>query len=185
MDIVQNEAMTAPEAIQRDSFRAIALDRCDDQIKWYNDEMDRRGNFYKWSQSTAILLGSLTPVLVVVQAVLNNRFVVLVVLISLFPTLAAIVTGLNSLFQWKDDSIRFGYTAELLKSEKVKYCTRTTRNYHAGLSEQEALDNFVRRIEAIAIQETATWRSQSIEALDLNDTLKLIEETKSSIKVTS
>jgi len=46
------------------------------------------------------------------------------ILIALFPALAAIITSLDGLFQWRDTYASFSHTSELLKSEKIKYLTR-------------------------------------------------------------
>ena len=56
--------------------------------------------------------------------------------------------------------------AEALKSERVKYATRTTSRYNHDLSDDEALDNFVARIEDIAMTEVTEWRGEFARTTD-------------------
>lgn len=47
-------------------------------------------------------------------------------------------------------------TREALKSEAIKFKTRTTP-YDAGLTDYEALNKFVARIENLAMSELSEW----------------------------
>jgi hypothetical protein len=158
-----------------DTPRSVALKRCDDQINWYTWAMNDSSTKHNLSQVSAIFLGGITPVLVVLQVIFEQQRNLLTVLIALFPALAAIITGLNTAFVWKDNYIRFAYTTEALKSEKIKYQTRTTRTYGPPLTEQQALSNFVRRTETITLQETIDWKSRVKETIELEEAIGLVD----------
>jgi hypothetical protein len=46
------------------------------------------------------------------------------------------------------------------RSERTKYTTRTTQDYGLTLTDAEAFDNFVYRVESLAISEVSEWRNQ-------------------------
>ncbi len=133
-----------------------ALERCEDQIKWYSWAKRRQRILYQTFQFTAIVLSGLTPVLILWSDLPKT-------LQALPAAVAAIASGLIGIFQWKENYSRFGYSAEALKSEKIKFETRTTRRYGAKLDDYEALENFVTRIEALIMDEVTDWRSQILE----------------------
>jgi hypothetical protein len=74
--------------------------------------------------------------------------------------------GLVGIFRWPHNKTRYSFTAEALKSERVKYATRTTSRYKHDLSDDEALDNFVARIEDIAMTEVTEWRGEFARTTD-------------------
>jgi hypothetical protein len=64
-------------------------------------------------------------------------------------------------------SLVFGISGrKALKSERVKYATRTTSRCRHELSEEQALDSFVARIEDIAMTEVTEWRGEFARAAD-------------------
>jgi hypothetical protein len=133
--------------------REIAIKRCQENIDWYEKAKTRHMFAYQFFQVSALVLSGLTPVLILWTG-LPELFK------ALPAALAAIATGLLGIFQWKDSYIRFGYTSEALKSERVKFETRTTKLYGAELDDHEVLNNFITRIENLVMSETSDWRSQ-------------------------
>ncbi len=137
-----------------DARRELALERCDRQIHWYTRYGIWAGVLYRVFQTSAVLLGAITPVLILWTDLS-------VVLQALPAALASVSAALVGIYGWQDNKARFAFTAEALKSEKIKYETRT--GAYRGDSTR-ALNRFVGRIEAIAMAETAEWRNAFVEA---------------------
>jgi hypothetical protein len=96
----------------------------------------------------------------------------LTILIALFPSIAAIITGLDGLYQWKDNYIRMAQSAEALKSERIKFLTRTTRRYSKDKDNEKALDNFVSSVERIVLQERTDWVTLVEQSMDIDELIK-------------
>jgi hypothetical protein len=165
--------------------KEIALQRCNEAIEWYSEAIDRNRRLYRWSTTLAVLLGGLTPVLVVFQALYQDYQSAFMILAALFPAVAAIITGLNGLYQWKDNYTRVAHVTQMLKSEKVKFLTRSSPRYKPELSDQEIVNNLVTRIESICLKEVSDWRTQFDEGMDLNAAMQLVLETRSSLATTT
>ena len=67
-------------------------------------------------------------------------------------------------FQWRESYPRFAYVGEALKSERLKFETRTTVEYGPHLDEHQALSNFVVYMEALVMDEVTDWRAQMHKA---------------------
>jgi hypothetical protein len=70
--------------------------------------------------------------------------------------MASVVAAIIGLWGWQENWVRFAATAETLKSELVKFDTRTGP-YSSSLNEEMVLDSFVARIESLASNEVAAW----------------------------
>jgi hypothetical protein len=148
-----------PEAGAKDTRRDLALRRVDEQIHWYETHSARQWKAFAVFQSAAVVLGGLTPVLILWSGLPKA-------LQALPAALAAVSAGLVGIFRWPHNKTRYSFTAEALKSERVKYATRTTSRYRHELSEEQALDSFVARIEDIAMTEVTEWRGEFARAAD-------------------
>jgi hypothetical protein len=148
-----------PEAGEKDTRREFALRRVDEQIDWYETHSARQWRAFAVFQSAAVVLGGLTPVLILWSGLPKA-------LQALPAALAAIAAGLVGIFRWPHNKTRYSFTAEALKSERVKYATRTTSLYRHELSDDQALDNFVARIEHIAMTEVTEWRGEFARSTD-------------------
>ncbi len=137
-----------------DARRALALERCDRQIHWYTKNGIWAGVLYRVFQTSTVLLAALTPVLILWTDLS-------VVLQALPAALASVSAALVGIYGWQDNKARFAFTAEALKSEKIKYETRT--GVYRG-DPARALSRFVNRIEAIGMAETTEWRNAFVEA---------------------
>jgi uncharacterized protein DUF4231 len=73
-----------------------------------------------------------------------------------------VLASISAFFHWRESWIRRSETAEALKSEKAKYETRTSSNYAVTLSDQQALENFVLKIEFITSNEVSQWRALAL-----------------------
>jgi hypothetical protein len=82
------------------------------------------------------------------------------VLQALPAALAAMAAGLAGIFQWRESYPRFAYVCEALKSERLKYETRTTTDYGQDLDDYQALNHFIIRMETLVMDEVSDWRTQ-------------------------
>ncbi|MGH3072096.1 MAG: DUF4231 domain-containing protein [Gaiellaceae bacterium] len=142
-----------PDAGDETSRREFALNRVEEQIEWYESHSARQWWAFTVFQTAAVVLGGLTPVLILWSELPKA-------VQALPAALAAIAAGLVGIFRWPHNKTRYSFAAEALKSERVKFATRTGPRYGRGRSEDEALDSFVARIEDIAMTEVAEWRGE-------------------------
>ncbi len=54
--------------------------------------------------------------------------------------------------------MRFSVTLEMLLNEKMKFETRTGKDYRSSLSDEEAVGNFIENVEFLALSEVNEWR---------------------------
>ena len=139
--------------------RDLALDRCEKLIDWYDKTKRLQRIAYQGFEVAAIVLSGLTPILILWSNLCE-------VLQALPAALAGIAIGLLGIFQWRANYVRFGYVCEALKSEKLKFETRTTADYDTKLDEHKALGHFVTRMEALVMSEVTDWRGQMQKAAD-------------------
>jgi hypothetical protein len=132
-----------------------ALERCDGMLAWYETHLGRARLWYRLFNTLTVVLAAATPVLILWQPT------------GISPIWQAAPAALASLFatligsyRWREDWIRYAVAAETLRSERSKYLTRTTQDYGLALSASEAFDNFVFRMESLAISEVSEWRNQ-------------------------
>jgi hypothetical protein len=123
------------------------VDYCKRQLEWYERMKHRSRTAYQVLQVASIGLGALTPVLILVtdQKLLQASV----------AAIAAVITGLLATFRWRDNYVRFAYTAELLKAELFQFETRTSERYRPSVSEQESLENFVKAVTEMTRSEVA------------------------------
>lgn len=163
---------------QVNSRHDYALERCHELICWYEKTKKRQQLAYLLSQSIIVVLSGLTPIII-----LWGDLPVLLQAIP--PAVVAVLVGLSGPFQWKENYLRFALTSEALKSERIKYLTRTTHAYSSKLDESRAIENFVMQIEKLAMNEASEWRSLMHESSQLNDTSRNngLEESSSQISL--
>ncbi len=133
--------------------RGLALAQCQKHIDWYDKAKGRQRIAYQSFQAAVIVLSGLTPILILCTDLCEA-------LQALPAALAAIAAGLLGIFQWRANYVRFAYVCEALKSEKLKFETRTTADYDTKLSDHDALSNFVARMERIVMREVSDWRAE-------------------------
>ena|ERR1051326_1083651 len=103
--------------------------------------------FHNSFQVAIIVLGALTPILLWGPDLPR-------VLQALPSALAAVAAGVSGTFHWRENWASFSSIREALKSERIKYLTRTTDDYSATQDDYWALDHFVERIEALTMSES-------------------------------
>jgi hypothetical protein len=132
---------------------ATAVRRYEQQLQWYEDHADRDQFRFKTFQVLTLFFSALTPVLIAFNGVGPG-------LEAASSALAAVSAGVVAVFNWRGNWVRFARTAEVLKSEKALFDTRTSPVYSAQLSDEELLEAFMLRIEAAALSETGSWGSE-------------------------
>jgi hypothetical protein len=132
-----------------------ALGRCDGMIDWYEKHLTRARVCYRIFNTLTVVLAAATPVLILWQPP-----GVSVIWQAAPAALASLFATLIGSYRWREDWIRYAVAAETLRSERTKYTTRTTQDYGLTLTESDAFDNFVYRVESLAISEVSEWRNQ-------------------------
>jgi len=135
-----------------------ALTRCDGMIKWYETHLTRARVCYRIFNTLTVVLAAATPVLILWQPP-----GVSVIWQAAPAALASLFATLIGSYRWREDWIRYAVAAETLRSERTKYTTRTTQDYGLTLTDAEAFDNFVYRVESLAISEVSEWRNQLVQ----------------------
>jgi hypothetical protein len=126
----------------------MALKRCAEQIGWYERHAVRARVLYRTFQSAVVILAGLTPALALWKF---ERYDVLP------AALASVLAAVIGPWSWQENWVRFAATAEALRSELVKFQTRTGEACGASLDEETVLNNLVVRIECLASGELAAW----------------------------
>jgi hypothetical protein len=153
-----------PDVDDPETRRKFALDRVDEQIRWYETHSARQWVAFSVFQSAAVILGGITPVLILWASVPKA-------VQALPAALAAVAAGLVGIFRWPHNKTRYSFTAEALKSERVKCLTRTTPLYNRIHSDDAALENFVARIEDISMTEVTEWRGEFARPADASSVI--------------
>jgi hypothetical protein len=137
--------------------RALVVDDCQKMIDWYekNKRVPRR--LYYVSQTATIVLSAVTPVLILWEELPKA-------VQALPAAVAGIAAGLNAVYRWRENWVLRAHTSELMKRELVKFRARASEHYRADLGEQEAIDNFVGRIESITMGELSEWRVLQLQS---------------------
>lgn len=134
-----------------------AMDRYEAQLKWYEDHSTRDQRKFKAFQILTLIFASLTPVLIAFGGVPAG-------IEAASSAAAAVSAGVLAVFNWRGNWVRFARTAETLKSEKALFDTRTSAAYAPEIPDEQALQNFMIRIESAALSETGDWGMELIHA---------------------
>ena len=124
--------------------------RVDDQLEWYSAKSTANKNLYLRLQCFSLVAGSLIPLISLSFDNFQARVVV-----AVMGALTAIVSGLLSLFQYRDLWIDYRSTAEALKREKYLFLA------HASpYDDTSAFPKFVDNVESLIISENTQWRDR-------------------------
>jgi hypothetical protein len=121
-----------------------AIKRCKEQIEWYDRHKATDRHLFFLTQISALVLAGLAPVVIAIEKAPKW-------LQASLPAVAAIALGLSTAFGFRDSWVRFGMAEEFLKSELVKFETRTTAAYGLDVSDETALRNFVERVNWLRV----------------------------------
>jgi len=137
---VDDEAMK----VQREQ----ALKHCQRQIDFYEKAKRKSRLSFQISQTLAVTLSGLTPILILWTELPKP-------IQALPAAVAAIMVGLNGTFQFRENWTRFALGGQALRTEKIKFKTKTSRAY--SVDDSHALENFVSRINEITANEISDW----------------------------
>lgn len=129
-----------------------ALEYCRKRMDWYGKHRDRNRMAFQMSQGLALTLSGLTPILIIWSDLPKT-------IQALPAAIAAILTGLNGIFHWRDNYIIFAYTWNHLANEKIKYVTRATEDYGPNVDSESALGNFISNVDKHIINEVEEWKA--------------------------
>ena len=148
--------MTPPPEDDFLQRRNKALKRYDDEIQWYERTKKSQRLTFQFIQFSVILFSGLTPLLLLIPDCPKLAA-------ALPAAVAGMLTAITATFRFQDNYIRFAYTAEMLKSEKLKFETRSTKDYRVAAGDQEAFEIFVSRMEELIINEVTDWRQTAVK----------------------
>lgn len=132
--------------------RNKAIERYKSQVEWYErTKNDARLRFY-WCQTLVVFLTGVTPLVILAT---ESKL-----LQASFPALASILAGVLGIWQFQDAWQRRAIALEALKSEFVKFDTRSGDDYRSPITEDQAIERFVLKIEDIVGNEVTEWRRQ-------------------------
>jgi Protein of unknown function (DUF4231) len=149
VDISRRPALAPVRIKGLDPKADAALDRCEALIKDYEDYWRSRKRLYLGFQIAAVLLGAVTPVLLLVTELPKA-------LQALPAAIAAFLVAVVAICHWQENVARCAYAAEALQSERAKFILGATDRYK---NENNALEAFVDQIEGIRMTEVRGWRT--------------------------
>ena len=127
------------------STRSVVLARLEDQLAWFTKKSTSAQSSYKWLKMAQIIVAATVPVAVllpdgdpVIAAVLSAAVVVM--------------EGLQQLFQWQSNWLRYRTTAEALVRERYLFL--------AGAGPYRDADSarlLAERVEDLIAQENRSW----------------------------
>ena len=133
-----------------DERRKKALDRYNSQIAWYEKmKQNARVRFYVF-QTLVIVFSGVTPVLILTT---DSKLVQ-----AIFPAAASILAGLLGTYQFQGSWRRRALALETLRSEFVKFDTRSGADYGDSVTEDQAIERFVLEMENIVADEVTEWQ---------------------------
>jgi hypothetical protein len=148
-----------------DQRRQLALDDCQLMITWYDKNKRTVRTLFYISQVCIIVLSALTPVLILWSNLPKP-------LQALPAAVASVCAALNAVFRWRENWVLRAHASEALKRELLKFKTRTSEEYRADLDDQQALANFVARVESLSMNELSEWRVLQMQETKDSRTVK-------------
>jgi len=138
--------------MNKEQFDRYLKDRYEDQINWYDRKSVWNQTWYKRLQWGLIVLSSLTPVLIAIDA-LDDKMVWLAAIPLTTATLVAIFTATIKTFNFQENWLNYRTTCETLRKEKFLY--NAGAGAYAGVANREVL--FVERVESLISRENTLW----------------------------
>jgi len=135
--------------------------RVEDQISWYDKKSQWNQKLFKMLQATIIISASLIPLLIGYSTHGLIKFA-----IGFLGSLTAILSGILSLFRFKEHWTEYRTTSETLKHEKYLYLTGK-----GPYAVDDPFSILVERTETLISRENTKWyewRIQLPSATELN-----------------
>ena len=138
---------TAPSA------RDLALNRCDELIRWYGTQKRTQRLLDNTLQVSVILAAGTTAFAAAIDG-LPKWAIVLPAVVT------AVATGLSTTFRFRTKYVNFASAAERLKWVKLRYEIRSETDTNGP----KDLEDLVNSMEAIVSAELAEWREGLLSA---------------------
>lgn len=122
-------------------------ERYEDQVNWYDKKAIRYKNFNDRFRILTILVGSVVPVLALMDYPLARTLTVIL------SALVAILMGVLNYFKFEEKWHNYRSTCETLKKEKYYYQYKI--NEYGDTKNPDEL--FIQRVEAIISREHTQW----------------------------
>ncbi len=122
--------------------------RVENQIAWYSKNSTWNKHWFIALQMMTLVAAGAVPVFAIFSGDMWAR-----VIVAILGSVTAIITGVVSLFRFREHWTEYRTTAESLKHEKYMYQTKTepyTGDYAFAL--------LVERVEALVSQENSKWQ---------------------------
>lgn len=126
--------------------------RVEDQLKWYSAKSTTNKNHYYRLQIFALIAAALIPVII-----LSNDSGYARIAVAIIGALTAVVSGVLSLYQYREQWMDYRTTAESLKREKFLFLCKA-----APYNNTQAFSLFVNNVESIIIDENKGWRNRQL-----------------------
>jgi hypothetical protein len=123
-------------------------DRLEPQIKWYDKKSLFNKRLFYAMQSIVIVAAALIPLL----NAYTDSCEIMRFIIGALGSITAILTGLVSLFHFKELWSEYRTTSETLKHEKYLFLTSK-----GPYSEDDPFSTLVERVEALISRENTKW----------------------------
>jgi len=127
---------------------ADAEQRYRKQIEWYEKTKADARFFHRLFQTIAVSLTGITPIVILAT---DSKLAQ-----ASPPALATLIAGIQGVYEWREAWRRRAKTVEALKSEYIKYKTRTG-DYGSTLTKDEALNKFILNMEKLIASEVEEW----------------------------
>ncbi len=141
---------STPEASAHAHREREAIAVCRYNMNWYQRHGLLAMGLYRGSQTLAVVLSAGAAILVLATEL--PKWVT-----ALPAAVASLAAGLNGIYLWREDWVRWLATAQALRSELANYQCRHPERYGVNLSPDEALDNLVQRVQHLVDSETQQW----------------------------
>ena len=142
------------------SRRQIALDRVQELLSRCDEHGHRALRNYHVLQALTIGLAAITPCLIVL-AKENPKNELFNWLQLFFPAIAAISAGVTHIYRWREDAVRYTSLSEVIRSLLWRFQTRSGE-FGAGVSDEQALDQLVVKVDAVNLQSVARWSAAQV-----------------------
>jgi hypothetical protein len=166
--VPNNTAGTGTTSVMDDCNKRVknALTQCDTEIKWFKTRKNRDRRWYRLAQTIVIFLSALTPLLILGSGAFPGPDISK--LVQAIPAaIATIVTGVNSLFDWQGNWIRYSAAETALEAEKFAFESRATEAYAYDPDSvkecDQALSNFVSTVNSILETELSEWSTRALK----------------------
>jgi len=123
-----------------------------DQFNWYDEKSVLNQKWFKRLKATEYIVTGL----IVLSSTLSTTWSPARYITVLLSTILAIISGIQTLNKYQENWLEYRTTAETLKHELFLYLSKA--GPYKGLSNEEAFQKLVERVESLISEENTEWR---------------------------